>query len=102
MFRYLASGDSMTSMHYQYLMGLSTVSAIISETCAVLWKKLCPMVLPSTVSTEEWLRIAQTFSDTWNFPHCIGAIDGKHVVIQVRFLLDKTEYIQLNSLFRAL
>ncbi|XP_039305688.1 protein ALP1-like [Solenopsis invicta] len=72
----------MTSIHYQYLVGLTTASAIISETCAVIWKKLCPLVLPSTINTEEWLRIAKTFSDTWNFPHCIGAIDGKHIVIQ--------------------
>ncbi|KYN50224.1 hypothetical protein ALC62_04152 [Cyphomyrmex costatus] len=51
--RYLASGDSMTSMHYQYLVGLTTISTIISETCAVLWRTLCPLVLPSTVNTEE-------------------------------------------------
>jgi len=82
----------MMSMHYQYLVGLTTVSAIISETCAVIWKKLCPLVLPLIINTEEWLRIAKTFNDIWNFPHCIGAIDGKHVVIQVRFPSNKIEY----------
>ncbi|KAI8432781.1 hypothetical protein MSG28_013740 [Choristoneura fumiferana] len=37
-------------------------------------------VHPST--EEEWLSIAQEFNEKWNFPNCIGAVDGKHCVIQ--------------------
>ena len=33
-------------------------------------------------SKGAWLRIASDFERTWNIPHCLGAIDGKHVVIQ--------------------
>ena len=32
-------------------------------------------------TTEEWMKIEQDFSDLWNFPNCIGALDGKHVVM---------------------
>ncbi|CAH1988760.1 unnamed protein product [Acanthoscelides obtectus] len=31
---------------------------------------------------DEWLEIAKDFENQWNFPHCIGALDGKHVQIQ--------------------
>ncbi|XP_023222917.1 protein ALP1-like [Centruroides sculpturatus] len=35
--------------------------------------------VPSTVC--EWEDIAREFDEMWQFPHCLGAIDGKHVQI---------------------
>ena len=80
--RFLASGDSMTSLSYQYLIGLTTVSNIIVETCEIIWHIVQPLVL--TPPTEEkWREVANTFNEKWQFPHCLGALDGKHVMIQV-------------------
>ncbi|XP_039311963.1 protein ALP1-like [Solenopsis invicta] len=80
--RFLAAGDSMSSMTYQYLVGLTTVSNIIATTCQIIWEQLCPLVLPSQLLEDDWRSIAEDFEDIWDFPHCIGAIDGKHVIIQ--------------------
>ena len=30
----------------------------------------------------EWEKVASQFEQCWNFPNCIGALDGKHVHIQ--------------------
>ncbi|XP_070517429.1 uncharacterized protein [Cardiocondyla obscurior] len=86
--RYLASGDSMTSMSYQYLVGKTTASNIIHETCEAIWDCLCPLVLPGHLTEKDWLDIAQNFEEKWNFVHCIGAIDGKHVHIQVTIFIN--------------
>ncbi|XP_066979343.1 uncharacterized protein [Macrobrachium rosenbergii] len=38
------------------------------------------MQVPST--PEEWKEVAHGFEQPWNFPHTLGAIDGKHTRIQ--------------------
>lgn len=73
----------MHSMSYHYLIGLTTVSVIVGETCAALWSCLYEKVLPSRLEENDWRDIAADFEELWNFNHCIGAIDGKHVVIEV-------------------
>ncbi|XP_050293379.1 uncharacterized protein LOC126733935 [Anthonomus grandis grandis] len=36
--------------------------------------------MPKT--SQEWKAIALEFNKKWNFPHGLGALDGKHIVIQ--------------------
>lgn len=33
-------------------------------------------------TVEMWKHIANDFYTIWNFPNCLGAIDGKHITIQ--------------------
>lgn len=35
---------------------------------------------PSTQG--EWLNIAEGFNQRWNFPHCIGSLEGKYITIK--------------------
>ena len=43
--------------------------------------------------------MAEDFSENWNFPHCVLAIDGKHVVIQVNKLNDVYIYVVKHILY---
>ncbi|XP_053395798.1 uncharacterized protein LOC123528006 [Mercenaria mercenaria] len=33
-------------------------------------------------SNQEWQNVANQFEEKWQFPNCIGAMDGKHVAIK--------------------
>ncbi|XP_046684862.1 uncharacterized protein LOC124370615 [Homalodisca vitripennis] len=62
-------------------MGDRTVANIVNEVSVAIWTTMQPDYLPQPTS-ETWLSIASDFNSRWNFPHCVGAIDGKHIVIK--------------------
>ncbi|KAK3746102.1 hypothetical protein QZH41_015519, partial [Actinostola sp. cb2023] len=80
--RFLATGETFASLHFQFRMGKATISYIIREVCHAIYKILGPkfMAVPST--PQEWSVIADEFERKWQYPNCIGAVDGKHVVIR--------------------
>lgn len=59
-------------------MGTSTVSAIVRETVEAIWQELQPIHM-KTPTEDLFKRTAEQFYDKWNFPNCLGAIDGKHI-----------------------
>ncbi|KAG8226950.1 hypothetical protein J437_LFUL004668 [Ladona fulva] len=75
---YLATGCSITDLHYSFALGRSTLGGIIRDVCQLIWTKMKEMCI-SQPTEENWLYIAEGFERRANFPHCIGAIDGKHI-----------------------
>lgn len=49
-------------------------------------------------SEEEWKEIEKGFNEKWNFPGCIGAIDGKHVAIRAP-MFSGSEYFNYKNSF---
>lgn len=81
--RYLATGDSFKTISTSYRMSDTTVGRIIKETSNIIWEVLQKegfLDVPKT--SKEWKLLGEQFERKWNFPNCIGAIDGKHVIIQ--------------------
>jgi hypothetical protein len=64
-----------------YRVGTSIVAGIIPKTCDAIWSALHPLYLLSPAK-QDWLLIASEFETRWNFPNCVGAVDGKHVGIK--------------------
>ncbi|XP_058625881.1 uncharacterized protein LOC131536777 isoform X4 [Onychostoma macrolepis] len=79
--RYLATGDSYTTIASSYRVGISTVAGIVPDVSKAIWDSLVDEFLP-VPETADWQEIALGFKERWNFPNCVDAMDGKHVVIQ--------------------
>lgn len=47
---------------------------------------------------SEWKAIETEFNNKWNFPHCIGAFDGKHICLKAPMNSD-TEYFNYKGMF---
>lgn len=71
----------MRSMAFQYRVDFSYISRIIKLTVQSIIRRLLTEAIPEP-STESWKKCAEEFADRWNFPNCIGAIDGKHIRIR--------------------
>jgi len=56
------------------------------------------MLLQVPNTPEKWLGIANDFETKWNFPHTLGSMDGKHVVIQAP-INTGSEYFNYKSSF---
>lgn len=80
--RYLASGDSQISIAYKFRVSPSSVCNIIAETCEVIWSVLNPIVFPEK-NEKTWREVAHGFAKEWNYPHAVGAIDGKLIPLVV-------------------
>ena len=108
---YLVTGDSMQTISFSYHVGHSTMSGIIyhnpcddlwdSSTmsgiinhnpCDALWDSLQPHYMPKPSSEAAWKRVSEGFEHVWNFPHCVGAIDGTDTVMQAPAHSDSTVY----------
>lgn len=80
--RYLATGHTFSSLEYTFRVSRHSISRIVVETCEALYAALQSNYLKVPSTEEEWNYIATRFEERWNFPHCIGALDGKHISIQ--------------------
>ncbi|GAB1867793.1 Nuclease harbi1-like protein [Camponotus japonicus] len=80
--RFLAAGDSQGTLSFAYRCGQSTVSKILAETARALVSVLKNVFVKPPANEVEWRQVAAGFWEEWQFPHCVGAINGKHIQIQ--------------------
>lgn len=72
---------SFQTLAFDFRVGASTVAQIVSETVTALWDELKPVHMP-TPTHETFQTVSDNFYNLWNFPNCLGTIDGKHVRIR--------------------
>ncbi|XP_028408828.1 protein ANTAGONIST OF LIKE HETEROCHROMATIN PROTEIN 1-like [Dendronephthya gigantea] len=80
--RFLASGASYKDLSYSFRISVPAISAFVPETCRVIYNILEEQYLRPPGKCSDWRKLAVEFDEKWQFPHCVGAIDGKHIAIR--------------------
>ena len=78
--RYIASGCSFHDLHFSYRIGISTARKIFKAKCLSIWSIMLPECIPKPTK-EQWELNALEFEKWANFPHCLGAVDGKYILV---------------------
>lgn len=76
------SGESRRSLEFQYRTSHSLISNIIPEVCDAIFTSLKNTYVKLPTTAGEWQQVANLFSTLWNFPMCMGAMDGKRFLIR--------------------
>lgn len=69
-------------MRFNFRVPHNTISIIVREVCKALYEEYRQEVWTVPKTAEEWRTVAEGFATRWNFHHCLGAIDGKHIAIK--------------------
>lgn len=81
LFRILSTGAPQQSIAESFRLGKSTVNKIFNETCIAIWDSLKDIYVKPP-DHHDFEQIRSDFWELWNFPNCLGAIDGKHIKIR--------------------
>ncbi|KAF2892406.1 hypothetical protein ILUMI_13761 [Ignelater luminosus] len=77
--RFLATGETYRSLMFATRIHESTISLIVPETCKSMINNLQNKYIKMPSNATEWNKIADDFETMWNFPLCVGELDGKHI-----------------------
>ncbi|GFR92459.1 protein ANTAGONIST OF LIKE HETEROCHROMATIN PROTEIN 1 [Elysia marginata] len=73
---YLATGRSFEDLKFFTRISAQSLGHIIPGTCRAIYETLA--TIPQAA---EWIEISNMFETKLQFPHSLGAVDGKHVTI---------------------
>ncbi|XP_068200467.1 uncharacterized protein [Palaemon carinicauda] len=76
---FLSTECSYRSLQYTTSICNQSLSAIIPEICKQIYEVLRKDYLRTPSTSEERKNVSNDFWRMWNFPNCLGAIDGKHI-----------------------
>lgn len=52
---------------------------MLFQVCQAIVDEYLEEVMPVPCTAAAWQKISDGFQHNWNFPHVLGALDGKHV-----------------------
>lgn len=95
-------GETQESLSITFRLGRSTISGIIKEVTAAIMAVLKDDFLRVPQTEDEWRVVANDFGERWNFHNVIGAMDGKHCLIDPPLKSGSMFYSYKGSFSRAI
>ena len=80
--RHLSTGETYTSLQYQWRVGRTTICKFVPQVCKAILQEFQHEYLTCPTDSEDWKKIEQRFRNRWNVPHAVSALDGKHIAIK--------------------
>lgn len=80
--RHLATGEDYHSLRFQWRCAHNTISKVVRQVTRAIIEEFASEVVKCPDTPEAWKEVADKFGDRWNFPHALGALDGKHICIR--------------------
>ncbi|XP_050508003.1 uncharacterized protein LOC126885473 [Diabrotica virgifera virgifera] len=77
---FLTTGELFHSLRFQFRISHNYISVFVSDVLTAICKRLKNVLMPAPTE-DTWKANSIEFWERWNFPNCVGAIDGKHVRI---------------------
>ena len=72
-----AMGYSFWTLRIQFCRGVSTIVEAVYKVLEAIFDVLHSIYI-SLPTLENWRQIEHHFSTRWNFPYCVGSLDGKN------------------------
>ena len=80
--RFMATGAGYRPLlQYDFCVAHNTLSLIVRQVADAIADEFADEMFKLPRDPDSWRKVADGFSDRWNYEHCLGAIDGKHVKI---------------------
>ena len=76
---HLSTGESYTSLQYQWRVVRTTICKFVTQVCKAILKEFHHEYLMCPTDPEDWKKIKERFRNRWNVPHAVGALDRKHI-----------------------
>lgn len=77
----MATGETFESLGTQFRVSSNWIGAIVRKVLRSIVENLFGREIP-TPTCESFKKNAFEFETQWNYPNCVGAIDGKHIRIR--------------------
>lgn len=78
----MATGEAYRSLKFHFRVPHNSISVAVREVSTAIFTEFKEDVWKRPTTPDQWKEVAEGFSNRWNFHHCIGAIDGKHIAIR--------------------